>query len=112
MKICKVKITKITTGNMTKYNYPVEYDKEKLSPFIYQNEGLVTEYCLAHVADDFKFTKDMVEVKIADATDIINTWIDSDINLSSAIASGKISSSEIDNIKTKKMNAANKKQQN
>lgn len=102
MKICKVRISKVVTGNMTSFSYPAGYDKNKINPFIYQNEGLATEYCLATVADDFVFTPDMVEVSAINAASIIDSWIDSDVSLVAALTSGKISESDIEEIKERK----------
>jgi hypothetical protein len=102
MKICKVKITKTKIGNMTKFSYPAGYDKEKISPFIYQNEGLETESCLATVADDFNFTVDMEQVTSMAADEIIEDWINSDISIQSAVSLGKMTEEDVAEIISRK----------
>ena len=78
MKLCKVSITKNRNTGDTQCNfvYPVGYDAKVLSPFMYQDEGKSSEFCLATVPDDFKFTDDMVEVSKIDAEALVDTYVD------------------------------------
>jgi len=82
--IVKIRIKKerIDNDKQTKYVYPKNYDVKKFSPFIYQNEGLEYEYCLAHVIGEFSnFSEDFIEITKAEAKEILKTWIDTDKDL-------------------------------
>ena len=99
--ILKVKIDKKDRNpGKTNFKYPNGYDAEIISPFIYQNEGKTTEYCLAHAPDDFKTTKDMVEVTSVESNKIIDSWVDDDKDLKSY--DGKTVEEVREEIKTKK----------
>jgi len=83
MKVAKIKIIKNRSqnGTNTKFSYPDEYDKSKISPFIYQNGGEVIEYCLALVSDDYEFSDDITEVSSSDAETLVEDWVDDDKDL-------------------------------
>ena len=85
MKVAKVTIKKDRSGASTKFNYPVGYDAKVIVPLLYQNEGKSTEYCLAHVPDDFIFTDDIVEVSANDADQHIDEWVGADKDLIASV---------------------------
>lgn len=90
MLYAKVKITKNRTGLRTDFKYPDGYDAEKVSPVIYQNEGKNIEFCIALVADDYKFSKDIEEINKTEAETLIDAWIDVDKDIKPEIDRAEI----------------------
>lgn len=98
MKIAKVKIKKIRNETSTKFVYPLEYDAKEISPFLYQNENLDEEYCLANVPDHFIFSDDIIEVSETEAKKLVDSFVDKDKDL------GELDKEQKDEIKQKRKN--------
>lgn len=76
MKICKVTLIKRLNGNRCDNIPPQYYDPQKIHVISYDEnpleEGDNIGYCIGMVADDFEFTKDMVEIPNEDAKTFID----------------------------------------
>ena len=77
MKIAKIKIIKKRNAEDTEclFEYPEGYDEKIVSPICYQDENNNTEFCIATVPDDFKFTADMVEQTKENAEKEIDSYV-------------------------------------
>ena len=86
MNIVKIAITKVRNAEdtQTSFVYPDAYNKTKISPFIYEDQGNETEHCLALVAEDFQVSTGMEFVSVEEAEALIDSWIDSNKDLTEA----------------------------
>ena len=82
-KVVKVTVTKTRNQDDTEtvMGYPATYDPAEISPFIYQDEGLDTEYCLGVVEDSYVDSTGIEIVDNTTATGLINDWVDNNKDL-------------------------------
>lgn len=67
------------TEKTTTFKYPANYVAEFFEPFLYQNEGLDQEWCVAKVKKGFTdFSDEIVKITKKQAETLIGEFVDKD----------------------------------
>ena len=110
MKLIRVRIHKKRTASQTFFVYPASYNSEILSPIHYENERgdplageeEFDESCICVAPDDFVPGEGMEELT-PDAAEVqIESWIDKDKHVKSALKEGKLSAGDVAEMKAKR----------